>query len=70
MPNNTSIPLEKAVELCREHRNKHKVRLLSQCWGCLKYSKEEPAKMCFYNEHAPSENRGCKFVNKLFDEPK
>ena len=63
-----SIPLEKAVELCREYRDKHKVRFFSQCWGCLKYSKEEPGKMCFYNEDNPTENRGCKFVNKLFDE--
>jgi hypothetical protein len=24
--------------------------------------------MCFYNETNPTENRGCTFVNKLFDE--
>jgi hypothetical protein len=65
MSNN--IPLEKDVELCREHRDKHKVRLFSQCWGCPRFSKEEPRKMCFYN---PPENRGCKFVNRLFDESK
>jgi hypothetical protein len=65
-----SIPLEKAVEFCKEHRSKHKVRWFSQCWGCLKFSKEEPTKMCFYNENNPAENRGCKFVNKLFDESK
>ena len=41
---------------------------LSQCWGCLRYSKEEPSKMCFYSEEDPMENRGCRFVNKLFDE--
>ncbi len=62
-----SIPLEKAVELCREHRDKHKVRLFGQCWVCLRFSKEEPSKMCFHN---PPENRGCKFVNKLFGESK
>jgi len=66
MPKN--IPVEKAVELCRKHREEHKVRLFSQCWGCLKFSKEEPSKMCFYNEKNPVENRGCKFVSKLFDE--
>ena len=60
-----SIPLEKAVGLCKLHRQKHKVRLFSQCWGCLRYSKEEPTKMCFYNENNPAENRGCKFVNRL-----
>ena len=66
MPDN--IPLETAIELCKEHRVRHKVRIFSQCWGCLKFSKEEPAKMCFYNKDNPAGNRGCKFVNKLFDE--
>ena len=63
-----SIPFEKAFELCKLHKQKHKVRFLSQCWGCLKYSKEEPTKMCFYNEKDPEENRGCKFVNRLFED--
>jgi hypothetical protein len=67
MPNSSSIPLEKAIELCKEHRDKHKVRLFSQCWGCLRFSKEEPGKMCFHN---PPENRGCKFINELFEESK
>jgi len=57
------IPFEKAVALCKEYRDKHKVRLFSQCWGCLKFS-GEPNKMCFSN---PPENRGCKFINELFD---
>jgi hypothetical protein len=58
------IPLEKAVTLCRKYRDKHAVRMFSQCWGCIRFSKEEPTKMCFYD---PPENRGCKFVNSLFD---
>ena len=62
------IPLERAIELCAEYRNEHKVRIFSQCWGCLKYSKEEPTKMCFYDEKNPANNRGCRFVNRLFDE--
>ena len=41
MSNTISIPLEKAIVLCREHRDKHKIRLFSQCWGCLRFSKEE-----------------------------
>jgi hypothetical protein len=67
MSDNTPIPVEKALELCREHRNQHKVRFFSHCWGCMRYSKEDPSKMCFHN---PPENRGCRFVNKLFDESK
>jgi hypothetical protein len=65
MSDSVSIPFEKAVELCKAHRDKNKVRMFSQCWGCVRFSKEEPSKMCFYS---PPENRGCKFVNMLFDE--
>ncbi len=63
MSKSNPIPIEKAIELCKEYREKHKVRMFSQCWGCLKFSKE-PNKMCFSN---PPENRGCKYVNELFD---
>ena len=61
---NNPISLEEAFKLCKKYRDEHKVRLFSQCWGCLKYSKEESTKMCFYN---PPDNHGCKFVNQLFD---
>ena len=64
MSNVARISLEKAIELCKEYREKHKVLMFSQCWGCLRFSKEEPSKMCFYK---PPTNRGCNFVNKLFD---
>ena len=65
MVNSNSISFEKAIELCKKHRLEHKVRLLSQCWVCLRYSKEDPVWMNFHNS---AENRGCNFVNKLFDE--
>jgi len=64
MTDNNPISLEEAMKLCKKYRDEHKVRLFSQCWGCLKYSKEESTKMCFYN---PPDNHGCKFVNQLFD---
>jgi len=64
MTNNNPISLEEAFKLCKKYRDEHKVRLFSQCWGCLKYSKEEPTKMCFYH---PPDNHGCIFVNQLFD---
>jgi hypothetical protein len=62
---NGLIPLEKAAELCRIYRDTHKVRLFSQCWGYLRFSKEVPEKMCFYE---PPKNNGCRFVNRLFEE--
>lgn len=64
MTSDIRIPLDKAFELCRAHRDMKGVRLFSQCWGCVKYSKEDPEKMCFYN---PPIHDGCKFVNKLFE---
>jgi hypothetical protein len=64
MTDNNPISSEEAIKLCKKYRDEHKVRVFSQCWGCLKFSKQEPVKMCFYNL---SDNRGCKFVNQLYD---
>jgi hypothetical protein len=44
-----SIPLETAAELCKAYRDRHGARLFTQCWGCVKYSKGVPEKLCFYN---------------------
>jgi hypothetical protein len=63
MPLEISIPLERAAELCKAQRDKHSARMLSQCWGCVKYSKGVPEKMCFYK---PPDNDGCEKINKLF----
>jgi hypothetical protein len=60
-----SIPFDVAVGFCKKYREEHKVRLFSQCWGCLRFSKADPEKMCFYK---PSSNNGCKFVKQLFEE--
>jgi hypothetical protein len=59
-----SIPFENAVELCRYFREEHKVRMFSQCWGCVRFSKGNPEKMCFYK---PPSNNGCRFVNELYE---
>jgi hypothetical protein len=60
----SEIPEDVAVELCKEIQHEKPARIFSQCWGCLKYSKEDPKKMCFYD---PPKNRGCNKVNKRFD---
>jgi hypothetical protein len=65
MATEIQIPLDKAFELCKTYREKNKVKMFSQCWGCVKFSKEVPEKMCFYK---PPNNNGCKIVNKLFEE--
>ena len=58
------IPEDVAFKLCEMITTEKKVRLFSQCWGCLRFSKGDPKKMCFYG---PPDNRGCRFVNTRFD---
>jgi hypothetical protein len=62
MTSKISLKLDEAYSYCKKYRKQHKVRLFSQCWGCVRYSKEDPEKMCFYN---PPNNDGCRFVNDL-----
>ncbi len=63
----SSIPTEIALNFCKSYREEHKVRVFSQCWGCLRFSKGEPQKMCFYK---PPNNDGCKFVNDHYKKSK
>lgn len=63
MEDEMRIPVETALELCKEYRSNKKVRRFTQCWGCLKFSREDPKKMCFYD---PPLNRGCGKVNRLY----
>jgi hypothetical protein len=67
MGTEVSISLDQAVQLCRTYLEKHKARLFSQCWGCLKFSKNNPEKMCF---HKTPQNSGCRFVNDLYKSQK
>ncbi|MFB3890099.1 MAG: hypothetical protein ACE14S_11455 [Candidatus Bathyarchaeia archaeon] len=59
------IPWETALELCGEIRKKKAGRLFTQCWGCVRFSKGEAAKMCFASR---PHNRGCRLVNKRYVE--
>lgn len=58
-----SIPFETAVELCKRFREEHKVRMFSQCWCCVRFSKGSSEKMCFYK---PPNSDGCKFVTEQY----
>jgi len=64
MESDISLSIQEAYKLCQVHREKHKPRLFSQCWGCVKYSKENPERMCLYK---PPTNDGCQFVNRLYE---
>ncbi len=59
----TTISEETALQLCAEIRREHGGKWYSlaglQCWGCLKYSGGDPAKMCGYDGAA---FRGCNQV--------
>ena len=60
-----AIPEDVALQVCSEIRAEKKVKLFTQCWGCVKFSKGDPAKMCFSSQ---LDNRGCGIVNKRYDE--
>ncbi|UCC58661.1 MAG: hypothetical protein JSW14_01715 [Candidatus Bathyarchaeum sp.] len=62
--NSQAIPREVAFQLCEEIRKEKGVRLFSQCWGCVKFSKNDPDKMCF----SGPDYRGCKRVNERYDQ--
>jgi hypothetical protein len=64
MPNEKPIPEEIARKICRDIREEKGVKLFSQCWGCVRFSKGDPKKMCFYK---PPDFRGCNIVNKRYD---
>jgi len=62
---NENITVEDALKRCEKYRQKNRVKLFSQCWGCLKFSRNKPEKMCFFN---PPKNDGCRFVNTFLEE--
>jgi hypothetical protein len=62
------IPKEKALELCLEIRQENRGKWYTSagmmCWGCLTFSKGDPAKMCFSSQ---PDYRGCYQVNARYD---
>ena len=59
-----AIPFDVATKLCSDYRTEKGVKMFSQCWGCVRFSKGDPTKMCFYNN---ADNRGCGKVNEKYD---
>ncbi len=61
---NQVIPRETALKLCGEIRTENRRKWLSmgrlQCWGCYKFTRGDPEKMCLSNE------RGCNLVNNRY----
>ena len=48
-----AIPKDVAWQLCTEIRQEHRGKWYTaawwQCWGCVTFSKGDPAKMCLSN---------------------
>ena len=63
------IPKEQALQLCAQIReeNRHKWYTPAgmMCWGCVKFSKGDPAKMCVSLQ---PDYRGCYQVNARYDQ--
>ena len=65
------IPREIALKLGAEIREENLGKRFSmakmQCWGCTRYAKGAPDKMCVTNQEG---NRGCNLVNKRYEQLK
>jgi hypothetical protein len=59
-----AIPKDMAFQLCEEIRKEKAGKRFTQCWGCVKFSKGDPAKMCLSSR---PDYRGCKLVNECYD---
>ncbi len=66
-----AIPKDAAWQLCNEIRAENRGKWYRfawwQCWGCTKFTKGNPDRMCFSNREG---YRGCYLVNKLYDKLK
>jgi len=63
------IPRETALKLCAEIRQENRGKRFSatrmQCWGCTRYAKGNPVKMCLSNREG---SRGCNLVDKRYEQ--
>ena len=63
-----AIPKDVARQLCQEIREGNRGKWYSlgrwQCWGCARFTKGDPDKMCFNNKEG---YRGCNLVNQRYD---
>ena len=41
-----SLPVDLAARLCKEVQDGQPIKLFTQCWGCIKFSGGDQAKMC------------------------
>lgn len=41
-----ALPMELASKLCQEVQDSQWIKVFTQCWGCVKFSKGDTGKMC------------------------
>jgi hypothetical protein len=63
------IPKDTALQLCAEIRQEYGGKWYTfaglQCWGCMFFSKGDPAKMCVSSR---PDSRGCNLVNARYQQ--
>ena len=42
----TTLSMELASKLCQEIQDNQFIKIFTQCWGCVKFAKGDPEKMC------------------------
>lgn len=57
------VALLLCIAIRQENRGKWYTIAGLQCWGCLRFSKGDPAKMCLSRREG---YRGCNLVNKRY----
>ncbi len=69
MTNMLAIAKEQALHLCAEIREENRRKPFTvgamMCWGCVKFSQGDPAKMC---ASLRPDYRGCYQVNARYDQ--
>jgi hypothetical protein len=64
------IPKEEAIKLCSEIRGEKGVKLFSQCWGCMRFSKGDPRENVFQQQTRQSWlRRSEQTVRRLIQKP-
>ena len=62
-----AISRDEAVQLCEAIRVDNRGKWYSlarlQCWGCLKFSKSDPEKMCLRSQEGYD---GCNLIKKCY----
>ncbi len=60
-----AIPVGVAHDLCLSIRKEKAEHLFTQCWGCMRFAKDDESRFCY---HSRADLRGCGLINRLYDQ--